>query len=61
MKDIIVIRTYDPDGSVFHSILGALQGKNGQIIRAADLGSFSLGVCLPGSSSTTPPGVRIMN
>ena len=27
MEKIIVIRTSDPDGSVFQSILGALQGK----------------------------------
>ena len=38
MKEIIVIRTSDPDGSVFRSILGALQGKDIQILHAADLG-----------------------
>ena len=37
MKEIIVIRTADPDGSVFRSILGALQGKNIQILHATDL------------------------
>lgn len=36
MKEIIVIRTSDPDGSVFQSILGVLQGKDVQILRAAD-------------------------
>ena len=37
MKDIIVIRTSDPDGSVFRSILATLQGKNVQILHATDL------------------------
>ena len=37
MKEIIVIRTSDPDGSIFRSILGALQGKNIQILHATDL------------------------
>ena len=37
MKEIIVIRTSDPDGSVFQSILEALQGKDVQILHAADL------------------------
>ena len=37
MKEIIVIRTSDPDGSVFRSILGALQGTNVQILHATDL------------------------
>ena len=37
MKEIIVIRTSDPDGSIFRSILGALQGKDVQILHAADL------------------------
>lgn len=27
MEEIIVIRTSDTDGSIFRSILGALQGK----------------------------------
>ena len=34
MKEIIVIRTSDPDGSVFHSILDILQGKDIQILHA---------------------------
>ena len=42
MKEIIVIRTSDPDGSVFRSILGALQGKNVQILHAADLETSTL-------------------
>ena len=37
MNEIIVIRTSDPDGSVFRSILGALQGKDVQILHAAGL------------------------
>ena len=36
MKEIIVIRTSDPDGSVFRSILGALQGKDVQVTGCAD-------------------------
>ena len=36
MKEIIVIRTSDSDGSVFRSILGALRGKDVQIVHAAD-------------------------
>ena len=35
MKEIIVIRTSDRDGSVFQSILGALEGKTVQILYAA--------------------------
>ena len=34
MKEIIVIRTSDPVGSVFHSILDILQGKDIQILHA---------------------------
>ena len=37
MKEIIVIRTSDPDGSVFRSILEALQGKDVQVLHAAVL------------------------
>ena len=42
MEEIIVIRTSDPDGSVFHSIIRALQGKDVQILHAADLEPSSL-------------------
>ena len=42
MEEIIVIRTSDPDGSVFRSILEALQGKDVQILHAADLELSSL-------------------
>ena len=42
MKEIIVIRTSDPDGSVFRSILGALQGKDVQALHAADLDPSAL-------------------
>ena len=37
MEEIIVIRTSDTDGSIFRSILGALQGKDVQILHAANL------------------------
>lgn len=37
MQEIIVIRTFDPDGSVFHSILEVLPGENIQIFHAAGL------------------------
>ena len=40
MEEIIVIRTSDPDGSIFRSIIEALQGKNVQILHAADLEPF---------------------
>lgn len=36
MEEIIVIRTSDPDGSIFHTIIRALQGKNVRILRTAD-------------------------
>ena len=37
IEQIIVIRTSDPNGSVFRSILKALQGNDVQIVHAADL------------------------
>ena len=36
MKEIIVIHTSDPDGSIFRSILEALKGQDVQILHAAD-------------------------
>ena len=42
MEELIVIRTSDPDGSIFRSIIEALQGKNVQILHAADLEPFVL-------------------
>lgn len=42
MKEIIVIRISDPDESVFRSILGALQGKDVQILHAADFAPSAL-------------------
>lgn len=42
MEQIIVIRTSDPDGSVFQSILRALQGKDVQVLHAADLDPSAL-------------------
>lgn len=37
MKEIIVIHTYDPEGSIFRSILEALKRKEVQILHATDL------------------------
>ena len=63
MKEIIVIRTSDPDGSVFRSILGALQGKDVQILHAADLelSSLTLGdiEIFPEQRRVTKAGVEI--
>ena len=42
MKEIIIIRTSDPDGNIFHSILEILQEKNVQILHVADPNSSSL-------------------
>ena len=42
MKEIIVIRTSDPDGRGFPSILKALPGKDVQILHSADLEPSSL-------------------
>ena len=42
MKEIIVIRTSDPDGSIFRSLLGALQGTDVQILHALDQESSTL-------------------
>ena len=36
-EEMIVIRTSDADGSIFRSIIEALQGKKVQILHAADL------------------------
>ena len=36
MKEIIVIHTYDPDGSIFRYIVEALKGQDVQILHAAD-------------------------
>ena len=63
MKEIIVIRTSDPDGSVFRSILGALQGKDIQILHAADLGPSTLTLgdieIFPEQRRVTKAGVEI--
>lgn len=42
MEQIIVIRTSDPDGSIFRSIMETLQGKEIQILRATDPESSAL-------------------
>ena len=65
MKEIIVIRTADPDGSVFRSILGALQGKNKniQVLYAADLEPSALTLgdieIFPEQRRVTKAGVEI--
>ena len=63
MKEIIVIRTSDPDGSVFRSILGALQGKDVQILHALDQESSALTLgdieIFPEQRRVTKSGVEI--
>ena len=63
MKEIIVIRTSDPDGSIFRSILGALQGKNIQILHATDLEPSALTLgdieIFPEQRRVTKAGVEI--
>ena len=63
MNEIIVIRTSDPDESVFQSILGALQGKDVQILHAADLelSALTLGdiEIFPEQRRVTKAGVEI--
>ena len=66
MEEIIVIRTFDTDGSVFRSILATLQGKNVQILHATDLEAFTpsiqtLGdiVIFPEQRRVTKAGVEI--
>ena len=63
MKEIIVIRTSDPDGSVFRSILGALQGKDVQALHAADLDPSALTLgdieIFPEQRRVTKAGVEI--
>ena len=66
MKEIIVIRTSDPDGRTFASMLNALQGKDVQILHATDLEAFTpsilpLGdiVIFPEQRRVTKAGVEI--
>ena len=63
MEEIIVIRTSDSDGSVFHSILKVLQGKEVQILHAADLepSALTLGEIeiFPEQRRVTKAGVEI--
>lgn len=42
MNDIMIIRGSTPDGSIFHSIVGALQEMNVRIIYSANPNSSSL-------------------
>ena len=63
MKEIIVIRTSDPDGSVFRAILGALQGKDVQVLHDADLDPSTLTLgdieIFPEQRRVTKAGVEI--
>ena len=63
MKEIIVIRTSDSDGSVFRSILGALRGKDVQIVHAADFEPSTLTLgdieIFPEQRRVTKAGVEI--
>ena len=63
MEQIIVIRISDPDGSIFRSIMGALQGKDVQILHAADLDPSALTLgdiqIFPEQRRVTKAGVEI--
>ena len=63
MEKIIVIQAFDPDGSVIRDILEVLQGKDIQIIQAADrepsaltLGDIEI---FPGERRVMKAGVEI--
>lgn len=58
MKEIIVIRTSDPDGSVFRSILEALQGKDVQVLHATALEHSALTL---GGIEIFPEQRRVLN
>ena len=64
MKEIIVIRTSDPDGSVFRSILETLQGKDVQVLHAADHAPSALTLgdieIFPEQRRVTKAGVEIL-
>ena len=63
MKEIIIIRTYDPGGSVFRLILEALQGDKNQILHTVDLApsALTIGVIeiFPDERRVTKAGVEI--
>ena len=63
MKEFIVIRTSDPERSIFWSALGALQGKNVQILHAADIEPSTLTLrdieIFPEQRRVTKAGVEI--
>ena len=63
MKEIIVIRTSDSDGSVFRSILRALRGKDVQIVHVADFEPSTLTLgdieIFPEQRRVTKAGVEI--
>lgn len=63
VEEIIVIRTLDTDGNIFRSILGALQGKDVQVLHAADLDPSTLTLgdieIFPEQRRVTKAGVEI--
>ena len=60
MNEIIVIRTSDPDGSVFCSILGALQGKDVQVLHAANFEASAPSTLTLGDIEIFPWQHRVM-
>ena len=62
-EEIIVIRTSDPDGSIYRAIIGLLQEKNVQIIHAANLEPLRLTLgdieIFPEQRRVTKAGVEI--
>lgn len=63
MEEILIIRIADSDGGAFLSIINALQNKNLQILRAADLKSSSVTLgdieIFPEQRRVTKAGVEI--
>ena len=63
MNEIIVIRTCDPDGRIFASIMAALQGQDVQILHAADLERSALALgdieIMPEQRRVTKAGAEI--
>lgn len=42
MEEIIVIRTADPDGSVFQAVMDALKGKRAEVVDVSNLSASML-------------------
>ena len=63
MKEIIVIRTSDPDGSIYRTIVDALQKKNVQVLHAANLDPSTLALgdieIFPEQRRVTKAGVEL--